>query len=73
MRSSTAAALVASVSDYFHAIRVLLGSSAQWPVMSVLRSMQEALADIILLCEDVRYIDRLDLDESLGRLSRHSG
>jgi hypothetical protein len=58
-RTLVAASLVASICDGFTATLAVLRSRGQGQVFSVLRSMHEALADLILLGKDPSYIQRI--------------
>jgi hypothetical protein len=58
-RALVATSLVASIRDGFAATLAVLSSSGQAYVFSILRSMHEALADLILLNKDPSYIEKL--------------
>ena len=58
-RALVAASLVASICDGFAATLAVLRSQGQGHAFSILRSMHEALADLILLGKDPSYIERL--------------
>jgi hypothetical protein len=58
-RALVAAALVASICDGFVATLAVLRSQGQGHVFSILSSMHEALADLVLLGKDPSYIERL--------------
>lgn len=58
-RTLVAASLVASICDGFTATLAVLRSRGQGHVFSILRSMHEALADLILLGKDPSYIERI--------------
>ncbi len=58
-RTLVAASLVASICDGFTATLAVLRSRGQGHVFAILRSMNEALADLILLGKDPSYIQRI--------------
>jgi hypothetical protein len=62
-RALVAASLVASICDGFAAALAVLRSQGQGHVFSILRSMHEALADLVLLGRDPAYIERLGFVE----------
>ena len=58
-RALVAASLVTAIGDGFAATLAVLRSQGQGHVFSILRTMHEALADLILLGKDPAYIERL--------------
>jgi hypothetical protein len=62
-RALVAASLVTSICDDFAATLAVLRSQGQGRVFAILRSMHEALADLILLGKDPSYIERLGFVE----------
>src|SRR5258708_9221980 len=62
-RALIAASLVAFICDGFNATLGVLRSRGQGHVFSILRSMHEALADLILLGKDPTYIERIAYPE----------
>ena len=62
-RALVAASLVASMCDGFTATMAVLRSRGQGHVFSILRSMHESLADLILLGKDPAYIERIGYAE----------
>ncbi len=62
-RALIAASLVAFICDGFNATLAVLRSRGQGHVFSILRSMHEALADLILLGKDPTYIERIGYAE----------
>ncbi len=70
-RALVAASLIASICDGFAATLAVLRSHGQGHVFSILRSMHETLADLILLGKDPTYIERLgyvEMQKALGQL-----